>query len=148
VGVLLALQDDAGPGAAPSLAEALRVVGAAAQQRALVAVISDFRGRLDWDRSLLDLAGRHDILAVEVRDPREQELPDIGEIWLTDPETGDRLRVDTRDQRLRERFAGAAADERAAVADTLTRAGAVHVVLSTESDWLRSLASGLQRRRR
>jgi uncharacterized protein (DUF58 family) len=148
VGVLLALQEDAGPGAAPTLAEALRVVGAAAQQRALVAVVSDFRGRLDWDRSLLDLAGRHDILAVEVRDPREQELPDIGEIWLTDPETGERLRVDTRDARLRERFAAAAADERAAVAGTLARSGAAHVVLSTESDWLRTLAVGLQRRRR
>ncbi len=83
-----------------------------------------------------------------MRDPREQELPDIGELWLTDPETGDRLRVDTRDPRLRARFAAAAADERAAVARELGRAGATHVVLGTDSDWLRLLAASLQRRRR
>jgi uncharacterized protein (DUF58 family) len=88
------------------------------------------------------------VLAVEVRDRREQALPDIGEIWLTDPETGDRLRVDTRDERLRSRFAQAAAEERATVADALIRAGAVHVVLDTDTDWLRLLAASLQRRRR
>ncbi len=148
VGVLLALQEDGGPGSAATLASALQVVGAAARQRALVAVVSDFRGRLDWEHPLLDLAGRHDLLAVEVRDPREQELPDVGELSLTDPETGDRLRVDTRDARLRARFAAAAAEERQAVARTLVRAGATHVVLSTDTDWLRVLASSLQRRRR
>jgi uncharacterized protein (DUF58 family) len=148
VGVLAAVQESTGQGAAPGLVEALRVVGAAAQQRALVTLVSDFRGRLDWGRALLDLAGRHDILAVEVRDPREQELPDVGEIWFTDPETGDRLRVDTSDARLRARFAHAASEERAAVHEAFLRAGAAHVVLSTEADWLRTLAIGLQRRRR
>ena len=148
VGVLLALEDDSGPGAAATLADALRVVNSAARQRSLVAIVSDFRGTLDWSRPLLDLAGRHDVLAVEVRDQREQELPDIGELWLTDPETGERLRVDTRDPRLRARFAEAAAAERVAVARELGRAGATHVVLGTDSDWLRLLAASLQRRRR
>jgi uncharacterized protein (DUF58 family) len=148
VGVLLAVQDDGGEGVAGSLAGALQVVGAAARQRSLIAIVSDFRGPLDWDRVLLDLAGRHDVLALEVRDPREQELPDVGEIWLSDPETGDRLRVDTRDELLRARFKAAAADERATVTTTLARAGARHVVLSTDTDWLRLLAAGLHRRRR
>ena len=88
VGVLLALEDDTGPGAAETLAGALRVVNSAARQRALVAIVSDFRGTLDWSRPLLDLAGRHDVLAVEVRDQREQELPDIGELWLIGPRDG------------------------------------------------------------
>ena len=48
----------------------------------------DFRGPLDWRRPLLELAGRHDVVAVEIRDPREQELPNVGELWLVDPETG------------------------------------------------------------
>jgi uncharacterized protein (DUF58 family) len=148
VGVLLALREDGEPGVAGTLAGALQVVGAAARQRALVVVVSDFRGPLDWDRRLLDLAGKHELLAVEVRDPREQQLPDVGELWLTDPETGDRLRVDTRDAQLRARFAAAADGERTAVARALVRAGATHVVLSTDSDWLRRLAAALQRRRR
>ena len=40
--------------------------------------------------------GGHDVVAVEIRDPREQELPNAGELWLVDPETGRQLRVDTR----------------------------------------------------
>lgn len=148
VGVLLVLGEESGPGAAPALGEALRVAAAAALQRALVAVVSDFRGPLDWQPSLLDLAGRHDVLAVEVRDPREQELPNIGEVWLSDPETGRRLRVDTGNARLRTRFAEAAASERRAVAAALAGAGAAHVVVSTDGDWLRTLAAALRRGKR
>ena len=48
-------------------------------------VVSDFRGPLDWRRPLLQLLARHQVLAVEIRDPREQELPDVGELWLVDP---------------------------------------------------------------
>ncbi|HZG36416.1 MAG TPA: hypothetical protein VEY87_11270, partial [Gaiellaceae bacterium] len=64
---------------------------------------------------------------------------------LVDPETGRQLRVDTRSRRLRTRFASAAAAERAEVAQLLAAAGVRHHVLSTEGDWLRSLASFLRR---
>jgi uncharacterized protein (DUF58 family) len=147
VGLLGSLRDGApGPGVSDSLAGALRTVAAVARQRALVVVVSDFRGAIDWRQPLLDVAGRHDVLAVEIRDPREQDLPDVGEIWFADPETGQRLRVDTSDRRLRERFAGAAAEERKTVARALLSAGSAHVVLSTEGDWLRLLAAYLRRR--
>jgi uncharacterized protein (DUF58 family) len=150
VGLLAALREDAnGNGAgATSLGEAFRRTAALARQRALVVVVSDFRGPHDWRRPLLDLAGRHDVVAVEIRDPREQELPDAGELWLVDPETGAQLRVDTRDAKLRARFAAAAADERSSVAHTLASLGVRHVVLSTSGDWLRLLAVFLKRRQR
>src|SRR5262249_14242524 len=92
-------------GGPTSLGEALPRTARLAVQRALVVVVSDFRGPQDWRRPLLQLAGRHDVVAVEIRDPREGELPDIGELTLVDPETGRHLRVDTSDRRLRERFA-------------------------------------------
>jgi uncharacterized protein (DUF58 family) len=139
--------DDAQPGAT-SLGEALRRTATLARQRAAIVVVSDFRGPLDWRRPLLDLAARHDVAAVEIRDPREQELPNAGALWLVDPETGRQLRVDTRNRRLRERFAAAAAQERADVARVLGRAGARHVVLTTAGDWLRTLAVFLRRGRR
>jgi uncharacterized protein (DUF58 family) len=150
VGLLAALREDAnGNGAgATSLGEAFRRTASLARQRALVVVVSDFRGPLDWRRPLLDLAGRHDVVAVEIRDPREQELPDAGELWLVDPETGAQLRVDTRDAKLRARFAAAAADERSSIAHTLASLGVRHVVLSTSGDWLRVLAVFLKRRQR
>ena len=87
------------------------------------------------------------MLAVEIRDPREQELPDVGELWLVDPETGRQIRVDTRSASLRERFADAAAQERTGVARVLSALGVPHVVLSTAGDWLRTYAGFLGARR-
>ena len=132
---------------ATSLGEALRRTGSMAKQRAVVIVVSDFRGPLDWRRPLIELAGRHEVVAVEVRDPREQELPNAGVLWLVDPETGRQVRADTRSEKLRARFAAAATDERAQVARTLASAGARHVVLTTSGDWLRSFAVFLRRGR-
>jgi len=149
VGLLLTLREaTAQTGGAETLAGALRTVSSVAQQRALVAIVSDFRGPRDWRPPLLDLAGRHDVLAVEIRDQREQELPAVGELALIDPETGERLRIDTNDARLRARFAEHAAEDRRDVARELARCGAAHVVLGTEGDWLRELAGFLRRRRR
>ena len=133
-------------GGATSLGEALARTGRLATSRSLVFVVSDFRGPRDWRRELIELAGRHDVVAVEIRDPREQELPDVGELWLVDPETGRQLRVDTSRRRLRERFASAAATERAELAALLQSSGADHVVLWTAGDWLRSFAGFLRHR--
>ena len=113
---------------------------------ALVVIVSDFRGPLDWRKPLLEVTGRHDVLAVEIRDPREQELPDVGELWLVDPETG-RSFVSTRAaSALRQRFAAAAAEERTGVARVLSALGVRHGVLSTSGDWLRAFAAFLGRR--
>jgi uncharacterized protein (DUF58 family) len=148
-GLLLTLgalrEDPAGNG---SLGDALALLDGIALQRSLVVIVSDFRGPIDWRPPLLRLAGRHAVLAVEVRDPREQELADVGELRLVDPESGRQLRVDTGDRRLRERFAAVAADERRALVASLASVGVRHVALSTEGDWLRPLAGFLRRGRR
>jgi uncharacterized protein (DUF58 family) len=81
-----------------------------------------------------------------VRDPREQELPAVGDLWLVDPETGRQLRVDTGRRKIRERFAARAAAEREELAHELRRTGADHIVLSTSGDWLRELARHMNRR--
>jgi len=148
IGLLTALrrEDDEARVGATSLGEALTRTGALARQRALVVVVSDFRGPQDWRRPLLALAGKHDVVAVEIRDPLEQRLPNAGELWLVDPETGRQLRVDTGDARLRDRFAKAAAEERSGLASGLSSAGVRHLVLETSGDWLRSLAMFLRRR--
>ncbi len=133
------------PGGRGTLGDALQLADRVVRQRALVLVVSDFRGPLDWRPPLVRLAARHTVLAIEVRDPREQELADVGELRLVDPETGRQLRVDTGDSRLRARFKAAAAAERSAFVTSLTSAGVRHVALSTEGDWLRPLAGFLRR---
>jgi uncharacterized protein (DUF58 family) len=142
LGLLEALQREQAVegGGATSLGDAVGRTASIARQRGVVAIVSDFRGPLDWRKPLLRLMSRHDVIAVEVRDPREQELPDVGDLWLVDPETGRQVRVDTRSGALRERFATAAAEERSGVARVLSAIGVRHVVLSTSGDWLRPLA--------
>ena len=135
-------------GGRSELAEALRKAGALARSRSLIVVVSDFRGPRDWVSAVRSLAGRHGVLALEIVDPREQELPDVGELVLADPETGRQLRVDTRSAKLRERFATEAAAERADLAHELRRSGAEHAVLTTSGDWLRILARFLGGRAR
>jgi uncharacterized protein (DUF58 family) len=130
---------------ATSLGSALERVAALGRQRGLVVVVSDFRGPRDWEGPLRALRARHGVMAVEIVDPREQELVNAGDLWLVDPETGRQVHVDTRRKKLRDRFAAAAAEDRAEVARLLRGAGADHVVLSTEGDWLRTFAGHLRR---
>jgi uncharacterized protein (DUF58 family) len=127
-----------------SLTDALKLVDGLAINRSLVVVISDFRGPVDWRTALLRVAARHRTLAVEIRDPREQELADVGEVRLEDPETGLQLLVDTEDPVLREHFAKAAAEERQGLIAALTSCGVPHVALSTDEDWLRPLGRFLR----
>jgi uncharacterized protein (DUF58 family) len=106
--------------------------------------VTDLRGPLDWLPQLGAVAQRHAVLVVEIRDPREETLPSVGPLALIDPESGQRIEVDTGSKRLRDRFAQAAAADRAAVNDELRRARVQHVVLSTEGDWLRVLGRRLR----
>jgi uncharacterized protein (DUF58 family) len=131
-----------------SVGTAVTQLARVARQRSLAVVVSDFRGPRDWRAPLLRLAARHAVVAVEIRDPREQELPNVGHVWLVDPETGRKAHVDTARRRLRERFAQAAADDRADVARELASLGVQHLVLSTSGDWLRSFALFFARERR
>jgi uncharacterized protein (DUF58 family) len=145
VGLRRALGEGVAPDGAAGepLALALVRAGRLARPRSLVVIVSDFAGPSDWSRPLAALAARHTVMAVEVYDPRERELPAVGRLALVDPETGQRVEVDTADRRLRERFARAASEERAAVAAALRRAGAEHVALSTAGAWARELGRRL-----
>jgi uncharacterized protein (DUF58 family) len=122
-----------------ALADALVKTGRIARQPGFVVVISDFRGTDAWMRPLGALRARHSVQAVEIRDPREMDLPAVGHLSLVDPETGALVEVDSSRPALRKRFADAARQEREAVASELKGLRVDHVVLSTEGDWLREL---------
>jgi uncharacterized protein (DUF58 family) len=146
--VLAARPGDAEPGshAVSSPANALRFVAGGAARGGLVVLVSDFRGPRDWHPLLAAVAARHQLLTIEIRDPREDELPDVGDLTLIDSETGREVRVDTSSHRLRTTFAAEAARERATLVRELGALGARHLVLSTSGSWLRSLAAQLRTR--
>jgi uncharacterized protein (DUF58 family) len=141
-----AAMDDASGSAAAARTPAspLRFVGRVARRGGLVVLVSDLRGPRDWTDAMAAVAARSQLLVVEIRDPREDDLPDVGELTLVDGETGREVRVDTSSRHLRERFATAARAERAAVAAHLRRLRIGHVVLSTSGGWLEALAGQLR----
>ena len=147
LGMLTALrQEDPGIPGMTSLVEVLTRLNSMGRRGNLVVIVSDFRGETGWRLPMLELTARHHVIAVEIRDPREQDLPNVGEVWMTDPETGRSLRVNTGRRQVRERFAEAAQLERSQLAAELTGTGARHVVLSTAGDWLRPFAGFLLRK--
>ncbi|MBC7373412.1 MAG: DUF58 domain-containing protein [Frankiales bacterium] len=144
-----------GDGAGPSLQAGLEALVSPPRRRGLVVVVSDLQSAghvtgldLPWARPLRQLAQRHDVVVVEVVDPRELELPAAGVMRLADPESGRHLEVQTGDRRLRERYAAAAAARRSGHAEAIRSAGAGHLLLRTDRDWLPPLAGFLAARRR
>lgn len=130
------------------LAAGLHRVGTQARRRGLVVVISDFLAPPGWEIPLRRLTTRHEVLAIEILDPRELELPDVGLVTLTDPETGEVREIATGNQKLRRRYADAAAEQRAGIAAEVRRAGADHLQLRTDRDWLLDMATFVARRRK
>ncbi len=129
------------------LREALRRSRRLAHRRGLVVVLSDFLAPAGWEREMQALAHRHDVIAVEVVDPRELSLPDVGLLQVVDAETGRRRFVDTHNRRLRDRYEVAAAEQRQSVARRITSSGADHLVLRTDRDWVVDLVRFVAGRR-
>jgi uncharacterized protein (DUF58 family) len=147
---LLQLLSDTPPveGAASGLGAALEEAARIARRRSIVVVVSDWLDAGSWDAPLRRLTLRHEVVAAEIRDPREGELPDVGSLVLQDPETGRQLEVDTRRAATREAFARAVVAQRTARARAITGAGAAHLIVSTDRDWLADLLRFLESRRR
>jgi uncharacterized protein (DUF58 family) len=119
-----------------------------ARRRGLAVVISDFIGPVTWEGALAGVARRHDTIAIELVDPRELRLPDVGLLTVVDVETGRRRMVDTSRPSVRAAYAARNRARTEEVARAVTRAGAAHLRLATDSDWVGPLVQFLDRRRR
>ena len=138
----------------PPLASALDGLARSQLKRGLRVVISDFLdhrqtpdGELAWESPLRRLAARHQVIAVEIIDPRELDLPDIGPVMMSDPETGE-VREIILTAKVRAAYAEAAAAQRERTRDTIRRCGVSHLVLRTDRDWVNDVARFALRQRR
>jgi uncharacterized protein (DUF58 family) len=127
-----------------ALADALGQLRTVATQPGLVVVVSDLRDQHGWTVPLGALRARHSVLFIEIQDEREATLPAVGHLALVDPETGERVEVDTSRRSVRDAFARLEAEARESVAVELRRLRVEHVVLSTDRDWLRELGRNLR----
>jgi uncharacterized protein (DUF58 family) len=145
---LLALPRGEESSAPVSLAEAIRGLQRALRRRALVVIVSDFLDESDWPRELRRLSTQHQVIAIEVTDPRELDLPDVGLLTVVDPETGRSREIATSSRKLRERYAAAATEQRQAVQHAVRSSGAAHMALSTGRDWVADIVRHVHAQRR
>lgn len=121
------------------LSVGLARVSTLARRRGLIAVISDFMVRDGWEDAIAIAGRRHDVLAIQVTDPREYELPNIGVVLVRDPATGQERELQTNKASVRQAFAEAAQERQQKITESFRRARVDHLVLSTDRPWLDDL---------
>ena len=121
-----------------SLAAALNHILHVVHRRSIVLIVSDFFDA-DFEKPLRMVAQRHDTVAIHLQDRREQELPSLGLVDLTDPETGETLLVDTRSRNARRLFAEHARQQHDALTTLFRRSRVDNVEIQTEKDYVEPL---------
>jgi uncharacterized protein (DUF58 family) len=142
------LRPAAPTGTATDLSVLVKAAASTIRRRSVVVVVSDFISEPGWERPLALLAQRHELTAIRLSDPREQELPDAGLIVVEDTETGELLSVDTSDPEFRRRFQEVAENQRLALVAAATRSGVELHEVSTDADLVRALVRIVELRRR
>jgi len=124
---------------ATQLDKLLQAAAQSIRRRSTVFVVSDFISEPGWERTLGQLAQRHDVVAVRLFDPLELQLPDLGLVPMRDAETGDYLMVDTHDRRFRQRFSELAAQRELSLRQSLARSGVDALELRTDDELIEAL---------
>ena len=127
----LAAEPPVSGGGRTDLGAVLQQLGRIVRRRSLLFLISDFHSPDGWDAALAELGKRHDVIAVRIEDPRERELPDVGGIYLEDPETGRQVWVDTSDRNVREVYRRLVETRDVRLAELMRRASVDMLRLST-----------------
>jgi uncharacterized protein (DUF58 family) len=137
-------------GRGTNLTRALDYLNHVQRRRAVTFVLSDFQvGDEELVRKKLRVASkRHDVVALSLRDPREEELPVVGLVELRDAETGERVLVDTFDRNVREGFAAKARARLEALRRLLRSASVDQVEIRCETDYMQPLIKFFRMRER
>lgn len=114
---------------------ALEFLNRVQKRRAVVFLVSDFL-TASAQRTLAIASRRHDLTAITVADPRENELPAVGFVTLRDAETGEMIEVDTRHPRVRDLFARRGVQRQETLGDQLLKLGIDRLSVDTQRDYL------------
>lgn len=132
------------------IAEGIEQLARMQRRRGMRVVVSDFLtpgdAELDadvpppWERALRRLGVRNQVLCIEVIDAAEMDFPDVGEMLIRDPETNFARYVNTSDDAARNRMNAATQAQRDRTQAAIRRAGAGHIRLRTDRDWVTDIA--------
>jgi uncharacterized protein (DUF58 family) len=134
-------------GAVTDLTGLLETARGVIRRRSLIVLISDFITAPGWERPLLQLTERHEVVAIRLLDPREYELPDAGVIVVEDAETGEQLVVDSSDTEFRRRLREAGEHREAELRALTLRVGVDIYEVSTADDLVQALVRIIESRK-
>lgn len=115
------------------------------KRRSIVILISDFYDS-GYGRPLRAVASRHDTIAIHMHDPREEALPSVGLLDLTDAETGETVTFDTGSEKLREAFAKDSMQHRETTEAILRKARVDSILVHTDEGYVEPLIQFFRRR--
>jgi uncharacterized protein (DUF58 family) len=134
-------------GEGTDLGVALDLLGGIGKRRTVAFLISDFIAD-QYEKPLKVVSAKHDLIPIQIVDPREDELPDVGLALIEDLETGELVEVDTSDLDVRADYAREAQRQRAAREHLFRRLQLDHVTVSTDHDFVRPLTELFRLRQR
>ena len=134
-------------GRGTDITTALEYLNHVQRKKAVTFLVSDFRDS-GFEKALAVAGRRHDLVAVRVGDRREAELPPLGFLELEDPESGERVVVDTSSEEFRRAFSARSADERRTLERTLRRSKVDVIDVETGIPYTQALMRFFQERLR
>lgn len=121
------------------LREPLELLSNVIKRRCTVFMLSDFYVRNDFLQPLTICSRKHDVVAIQVYDPRAKELPDVGLIKVVDAETGSEQYIDTSSRKLREAHQRYWMNRQAELQETFNRSNVDSVSIATDEDYVKAL---------
>ena len=125
---------------------ALEYVTNVIKKRCTIFMMSDFIDTKDYQKALTIANNRHDLVALQIYDKREKELPDVGLIKLKDSERGGEMWIDTTSRQVREKYAQWWLKNQQKMRDAAIRSGVDITSIATDEDYVRSLITLFERR--
>lgn len=116
------------------------------KRRCTAFLMSDFYDRADFSHKLTVCNRKHDLVAIQVYDPRAKELPDVGLMKVVDAETGYEQYVDTSSKKLRNSYRSYWAHRQGQLADAFTKSNVDSVAIATDQDFVASLMALFRKR--
>lgn len=132
-------------GKGTDIARALEYLGELWRRKAVVFLLSDFEDE-GFEKALKVTSRRHDLIALDISDPKEKSLPEAGLVEIEDPETGSRAVIDTGDAEFARKFEARSREKAARLKDIFNSAKMDHIELSTGKSYIMPLIQFFRRR--
>ena len=126
--------------------QALEYMTNSIKKRCTCFVISDFIDEHDFAHALAIANRKHDVVALRVYDPRENQVPPVGMMYLRDAETGEQMWVDTSDKKLREAYEKYAFVREKELDAIFKRSGVDVANIRSDEDYVRALITLFKKR--